>query len=69
MDEYDWSFFDGFDSSTLIPVNLTAQEMALLRSAIAVLDNVNVWSDAEEFYSDAQPALETLLFIVRQGGA
>lgn len=69
MDEYEWTFFEGFDNTTLIPVNLTAQEMALIRSAIAVLDNVYAWSDAEEFYSDAQPAIETIAFIVRMGGA
>jgi hypothetical protein len=69
MDDYEWSFFDGFDDTTLIPVNLTAQEMALLRSAIAVLDNVDVWSDSFDFYNDVQPALETLNYIVRQGGA
>jgi len=67
--EYDWTFFAGFDDTTLIPVNLTAQEMALLRSAIAVVDDVYTWSDYAEFYADVQPVLETLLYIVREGGA
>lgn len=57
---WDWSFFEGFDDSTLIPINLTAQEMALLRSAISVMGDVYVWSDAEQYYSDAQPAIETI---------
>lgn len=67
MDEYDWDFFAGFDDSTLIPVNLTGQEMALLRSVIAVMDNVDTWTDSEQFYDDVQPTLETMLYILRLG--
>lgn len=67
MDEYDWDWFETFDSSTLIPINLTAQEMALLRSVISVMDNVDTWTDSEQFYDDVQPTLETILYLIRLG--
>lgn len=65
MELYDWDFFSTWDDSTLIPVNFTAQEMALLRSVISVMDNVETWSDEADFYSDVQPTLETILYIIR----
>lgn len=61
---YDWSFFDEWDDQTLIPLNLTAQEMCMIRSMIAEMDNVFVWSDSFDFYNDVQPVLETIKTIM-----
>lgn len=67
MQLYDWDFFDNFDDVTLIPINMTAQEMALLRSVVSVMDDVDTWSDEFDFYNDVQPVLETILFLIRLG--
>lgn len=64
MQDYDWSFFANWDDQTLIPLNLTAQEMAILRSVLNQMDDVNAWSDSFDFYNDVQPILETISTII-----
>lgn len=57
---WDWGFFENFDDSTLIPVNLTQREMTLISSALNDMRVVFNWSDYEEFYSDVQPTIATI---------
>jgi hypothetical protein len=64
MQTYEWSFFSTWDDQTLIPLNLTAQEMALLRSVINQMDDVNAWSDSFDFYNDVVPLIETINTII-----
>lgn len=58
--EWDWSFFENFDDTTLIPVNLTQREMTLISSALNDMRVVFNWSDYEEFYSEVQPTIATI---------
>lgn len=60
-----WSDFDTYDDQTLIPVNLTQQDMALLRSAISVMDSVDAWGDAFDYYSEVVPLIETIEYLIR----
>lgn len=64
MQTYEWSFFSTWDDQTLIPLNLTAQEMALLRSVLNQMDDVNAWSDSFDFYNDVVPLIETINTII-----
>jgi len=57
MPVWDWSFFEEFDDETLIPVNLTQQEMTLISSALNDMREPFEWSDLEEYYSDVEPTL------------
>lgn len=64
MEEYDWAFFDTWDDVTLIPLNLTAREMAILRSVINNMHNVDAWTDSFDYYNDVVPLLETINTII-----
>lgn len=61
-----WVDFEIFDDETLIGVNLTEREMAVLRTAIFFVQDVNQWCDATEYYSDVDLICETILFLIRQ---
>lgn len=60
-----WDNFSDYDDSTLIGVNLTAQEMALILSAVSVLYDVDAWDDSFNYYNDVVPLIETIQFILR----
>jgi hypothetical protein len=62
---FHWDNFTGYDDTTIIPVNLTAREMALILSAISVLTDVDVWGDSFNYYNDVVPMIETIQFILR----
>ena len=64
MQPYDWSFFSTWDDQTLIPLNLTAQEMAVLRSVLNQMNNVDAWTDSFDFYNDVVPLIETISEII-----
>ncbi len=64
MQPYDWSFFSTWDDQTLIPLNLTAQEMAVLRSVLNQMDDVDAWTDSFDFYNDVVPIIETISTII-----
>lgn len=61
-----WSDFEVYDDETLIGVNLTEREMAVLRTAIFFIQQVEQWCDENEYYTDVNDICETILFIVRQ---
>lgn len=67
--QYDWDFFAGYDDETLIPINLTAQELALLRSAFSSMQEVSAWSDEVLYYQEIQYVLETIEYLIREGEA
>lgn len=61
-----WSFFDDFDDETLVPVNLTYREMALISSAISSMDNFDLWDTEEDYFNEVIPLIGTILEILRQ---
>lgn len=61
---YDWSFFATWDDQTLIPLNLTAQEMAILRSVLNQMNDVDAWADSFNFYNEVVPIIETISTII-----
>jgi len=64
MQNLDWSFFEGWDDEILIPLNLTAREMAVLRTAISFIEDVDVWDDSFDYYNDVVPITEIISFII-----
>jgi hypothetical protein len=62
----DWDDFEAFDDTTLIGVNLTEREMAVLRTAIFFVQDVNQWCDPAEYYSDVDLICETIMYLIRQ---
>jgi hypothetical protein len=64
MIKYFWDNYSGYDDSVLIPLNLTSQEMVILRSVLAEMDNVDVWDDSFNFYNDVQPLIEVIEFLI-----
>lgn len=65
MVKFFWDDFSDYDDEILIPVNLTAQEMALILSAVSVLTEVEAWDDSFNYYNDVVPLIETIQFILR----
>ena len=63
---WEWSFFDDFDDETLVPVNLTYREMALISSAISSMDNFDFWDTEEDYFNEVIPLIGTILEILRQ---
>jgi len=63
---WEWSFFAGFDDETLVPINLTYREMALLMSAISVLEDFEIWDTEEDYFSDVVPMIGLLMELMRQ---
>lgn len=59
-DTWDWSFFEEFDDTVLIPVNLTQREMTMISSALNSMRSVYDWSDAFDFYNDVEPTIATI---------
>lgn len=59
-----WSDFDTYDDQTIVPINLTSQEMALIISAISVMDNPDAWVDSFNYYNDAKIVIETIYDIL-----
>lgn len=57
MDKWDWDFFERFDDTSLVPINLTQREMALISSALNDMRVVFNWSDYEDFYGDVEPII------------
>lgn len=62
---WDWNNFEGFDDETLIPVNLTPQEMSVLSSALTTMQEFDDWTVAEDFYQEVEPLLALLAIILR----
>ena len=68
MDCLDWNWFAGWDDETLIPINLTAREMALLLTALSYVDDVDQWCDEDDFYIDAVFLIETITTLIADDG-
>jgi len=66
---YSWDFFAGYDDETLIPINLTAQELALLRSAFSSMQTASAWEDEILYETDTQYILEVIEYLIREGTA
>jgi len=64
VEQYDWSFFETWNDQTLIPINLTAREMAILRSVINQMDDVEAWTDSFDYYNEVVPIIETINTII-----
>lgn len=64
MENLEWSWFETWDDSVLIQVNLTEREMALLRSAISFIENPDVWSESSDYEIDVYPAIELINFTI-----
>lgn len=54
---WDWDFFQSFDDTILIPLNLTQREMAMVSSALNTMREPFDWDDLEDFYSDVLPTI------------
>lgn len=66
MTNFYWADFEGYDDTTLIPLNLTQQEMALILSAISTLTDPDVWNDSFNYYNDVVPLIETIQFLLQE---
>lgn len=60
----EWSFFYEWDNETLIPINLTAREMAVLRTALSFIEDVDNWCDDFDYYNDVVPLIETISTLI-----
>lgn len=65
MADFHWVDFSGYDDSVLIPINLTAREMALILSAISTLSDPDVWDDSFNYYNQVVDLVETIQNILR----
>lgn len=61
-----WADFETYDDEALIGVNLTEREMAVLRTAVFFIQQVEQWCDETDYYSDVSPICETIMFLIRQ---